>query len=441
MNEFTFFALKSILSLGLFALIYRIVMMKEGNFHIRRLYLLLSVIISIILPLIRINLPGIGDGLPGIVLDEIIVYSNGIRLIRETSAIPFTKTIQILYFAVAGFLLFRIVIQIITILVHSRSEGESPFQGVRVVALEDKNISYSFFRSVFIGKSIDPNERRRILSHEMVHAKQLHSLDVLFIEVLSVVLWFNPLIWWFRNEIRNVHEYLADEGALEDGHDRKEYQITLLEHLIGSASLTITNRFNYSLIKNRIAMMNQSQNKRKNTWKVFLLIPVSMLVVLAFACTQKTTDLIANPENPIQNESIVYMNADEMPVYTGGFEAMSKFIAENIVYPVEARDHSVSGKVFVQFIIDTKGKVITETGNFKMNSDESQEKTISSGITVVGYKPLNGETTSEQEKYISMLKDEAIRVISLLPAFEKPGMKDGKPVNVAFTIPISFTLQ
>jgi hypothetical protein len=291
MNDFLIYSIKSIIALALFSLAYRISLISEGNFAIRRLYLLSSVILAMLLPFFEFKLPLGNYSLPGVVLDEIIVYSNGIRLIKETSSFPMTYYLQILYFSIAGFLILRVIINTILIIIKtSRNEREPVNEEVKLFILKDKNISYSFFRNIFIGQTADKEEHERILAHEKVHALQLHSIDVLCIEILTCLFWFNPMLWWFRNEIKNVHEYLADKGALENGFNRKAYQITLLEHLIGSASISITNNFNYSLIKNRIAMMNKEKNGRKNIWKVFLLVPVSMVIALAFACTQKNND-------------------------------------------------------------------------------------------------------------------------------------------------------
>jgi hypothetical protein len=436
MNEFLIYALKSILALALFALAYRISLIGEGNFAIRRLYLLSSVILSMILPFFKLKFPVGNFSLPGVVLDEITVYSNGIRLVKETSSIPLTYYLQIIYFSVAGFLILRVLLNTIVIIIKtSRNMRDPENEEVKLFILKDKNISYSFFRNIFIGQTADKEEQERILAHEKVHALQLHSVDVLFIEILTCLFWFNPMLWWFRNEIKNVHEYLADKGALENGFNRKKYQITLLEHLIGSASISITNNFNYSLIKNRIAMMNKEKNGRKNTWKVFLLVPVSLVIALAFACTQKNTDTNSSELKP------VYYQAEQMPEFPGGFDSLRMYIARNIIYPAEAAKNNVSGKVAVQFVVDENGKIVTESDKYQIFDETKKENSVIKGIVVVAYKPAEGSPTENMDNYIDLLKEEAVRVISSLPDFEKPGIQNGKAVAVQFTLPINFALQ
>jgi hypothetical protein len=441
MSDFIIYALKSILSLSLFALVYRIILINEGNFRLRRTYLLISVNLAMILPFFTFTIPFGEYRLPAYLLDEVIVYSNGIRLIKETSSFPLGQFLRYLYFFVTAFLIIRVLLNTIIISIKSAKNVPLLNDKVKLFLLKDKNISYSFFRNIFIGETSDKEEQERILAHETVHALQMHSIDVIYIEILTGLFWFNPFVWWFRNEIKNVHEYLADQGALENGFNRKEYQITLLEHLIGSASISITNSFNYSLIKNRIAMMNKEKNGKKNTWKVFLLLPVSIIIAFAFACTESVpvNNVLAGAEN--QEIRTAYYEAEQMPVFPGGMEALSKFIATNVTYPKDALDKKVQGKVFVQFVVDKSGKVVTNSNSFKVFDKDNKESSVIGEVTVVGYKPAEGSPGENVEQYVELLKKEAVRVISTMPDFEKPGIQKGENVAVVFTIPINFVLQ
>ena len=279
MNAFLIYTIKTILALGLFAMVYRLVFLKDVNFLMRRIYLLLTLTLSLILPFVNLSNAGIGYSFPPVVLDEVSVYGKGINTIREASEVPFSYLITWLYFIVAGILFLRILYQIIIVLFKARQYTSQPGNGFSLYRLKDSNVSFSFFRRVFIGHMESKEDLEKILAHERIHASQLHTLDVIVTELLNCILWFNPLIWWYRKELRNVHEYLADQGALECGFNRKAYQITLLEHLIGSASLSITNHFNYSLIKNRITMMNKEKNSKRNAWKGLLILPLSILII------------------------------------------------------------------------------------------------------------------------------------------------------------------
>ena len=443
MIEFILYAIKTIFGLAAFALIYRYVFMKELHFANRRIYLMLAVLLSFLLPLasFNFNFLSINSALnvSTILLEEITIYSDGLKSIETHSSIPYKKIIIGIYFLVCGFFILKICYQLVSVGLKTKKYKSDKYKNLRIYRIPVKNTSYSFFRNIFIGETPGDDDLEKILAHEKIHALQWHTLDVLIMEFLCVIFWFNPFIWWFRTEVKNVHEYLADDGALQEGYNRKSYQITLLEHLIGSASLSITNNFNYSLIKNRIAMMNQVNKGRKNRWKLFLLLPVSFALVFAFACTEKsdTKDISETPKKAEISIETAFSEVDEMAEFPGGFLELRKFIAVNLKYPEGAKLNGVSGKVLVQFVVNKEGKVVTKTDKYKLQGEDR----LIEEVVVLAYKPAEGSNTENTEAYVQELKEEAVRVLSLLPDFKKPAMINGKPVAVAFTMPINFALQ
>ena len=443
MTDLIIYILKSLIALGLFALAYKLIFQQEVNFKARRFYLLNAIMLAFILPLFTYNFKFLdsfqSNTLGSFVLDEITVYNNGFTSIQESTRIPFSEIIFYIYIAVAGILALKMIYQLFIIILKTKRYRGNHIDKLLIYRLPFDNVSFSFFNFIFIGKTPGNGDLDKILAHEKIHARQFHTLDVMIMEILTIIFWFNPLVWWYRNEIKNVHEYLADAGALNEGIHIKSYQITLLEHLIGSASLSITNNFNYSLIKNRIAMMNKAKNGRKNNWKIFLLLPVSILLIIGFACTEKdeTEETgLSNKKNELSYES-AYTQVDIMPVYQGGFMELRKFVAKNLAYPKDARDKGIEGKVFVQFVVDKNGDVVTNAQKYKVEGDSK----LIDEVVVTSYEPAEGTQIEGNEEYIEQLKAEAVRVLSILPPFESPAMKDGKPVAVAFTFPINFVLQ
>ncbi len=436
MNTFLAITLKSAVALGIFALIYCFFLLKDVNFRIRRLYLLISLSLSFILPFLKVTLPGGSAYLPAVLLDELSVYSNGVKIIRDTSTFTIIPYLVSGYFLISGFLLLRIIFQILMVKIKSINQYARNLDGLRIHHLPDSNVSFSFFRDVFIGRTTQPEDMDKILAHEQVHASQMHTLDVIYIELISCLFWFNPLVWWYKSEIRNVHEYLADEGALANGFSLKSYQITLLENLIGSASFSITNHFNYSLIKNRIAMMNKERNIKSNMWKVFLILPLSIILLIGYSCTENLESNSELKEN--EGPLVAFSEADVMPEFSEGIEGIKKFLAQELRYPKSAAEKGISGKIFVQFVVDKDGNVVQPNQEIKFS--ESGKDVTQTGIVVVGFKPENSVQQENSDKEIQSLKDEAIRAVSKMPKF-KPGLKNGKPVNVLITIPINFVLQ
>ena len=186
-------------------------------------------------------------------------------------------------------------------------------------------------------------------------------------------------------------------------------------------------------------MMNQVNKGRKNRWKLFLLLPVSFALVFAFACTEKsdTKDISETPKKAEISTETAFSEVDEMAEFPGGFMELRKFIAVNLKYPEGAKLNGVSGKVLVQFVVNKEGKVVTKTDKYKLQGEDR----LIEEVVVLAYKPAEGSNTENTEAYVQELKDEAVRVLSLLPDFEKPAMINGKPVAVAFTMPINFALQ
>lgn len=416
------YILKNIIALGIFALSYRLIFRQELNFKARRFYLLNAVILSFILPLLRFDFVLFNsfqaNPLSTFVLDEITVYGNGISSIKESSHIPFLQIVFYSYLMVAGILALRVIYQLVNILIKTKRYRGDQVNDVIIYRMPFENVSFSFFRFIFIGKTPEDGDLEKILAHEKIHVNQLHTFDVMVMEIISVIFWFNPLAWWYRNEIKNVHEYLADAGALNEGFNVKSYQITLLEHLIGSASLSITNNFNYSLIKNRIAMMNKAKNGRKNNWKLFLLLPVSILLIIGFACTEKVesdeneplsnSETLTSDVKKSDNEEVFFI-VEDMPTFNDGDPAIEfrKYIAKNLKYPEDAINKEISGRVIVQFAINKNGEVVDP-------------------VIVKGVDPL--------------LNDEALRVVKSSPSWT-PGKQEGETVKVLFTFPINFALQ
>lgn len=409
MDSILIFFLKSAFAMALFALAYRLLLRQELNFRVRRIYLLLSFLVSLVLPWIPVSFASGMLSVPSYMLDEITVYERGIEMIRSESMVPLREILIRLYLFTSLLLIIRLMVQFVRLFYYSRRSEVLSGNNLNVYRLSGGSVSFSFFSSVFIGKSVQGEDYEKILAHEQVHARQLHSLDIIILEVFAVFLWFNPLVWWYRNELRNVHEYLADEGALAFGFNVKSYQITLLEHILGSASISISNQFNYSTIKNRIAMMNKEKPGRKNSWKGWLLLPISIAVVAVYACTGEKQETQVDPEKSAGTEK-VYQVTEEMPSFNNGSvsETFPKFLAENLKYPEAASKKGIQGKVYVNFFVDSDGDVVDVLVKQGVDPD---------------------------------LDAEAIRVVKSSSGKWTPGKKDGVPVKVEFTIPITFALK
>jgi hypothetical protein len=307
MEIWFWYILKSAACLSIFYVLYLVIFRKDTNFQLLRLYLLSSILISLILPLSRVsiglpvlhthpdkteirNIPFLKtiQETPPAALEEVKPQAE---IIQNPSAITVQRSIdgylilKIIYLAVAGFLLLRLLLAVLKIqllIIHSSKvyRGGKPFY-----YSEQISSSFSFFSYVFVSRDLQYKpELEKILIHENIHVAQYHTLDLMLVELLSAVMWFNPVVWMLRKTLQQLHEYLADEGVLDTGFDRREYQALLLNHA-AEDRLILSSSFNQSLIKKRIVMMTNRNMNSGTKLKILALVPITAVLFLGISST------------------------------------------------------------------------------------------------------------------------------------------------------------
>jgi len=186
-------------------------------------------------------------------------------------------------------------------------------------------------------------------------------------------------------------------------------------------------------------MLNKNYRIGSN-WKLFLILPLIVISFILISCTEKGETILDEPESLSQlkqtGDEIFYI-VEQMPTFQGEEpKNFRKFIAQNLIYPEEARANGITGKVFIKFIVSSEGKVIIPD-NEAIAHIEGKEL---GEVVVVTYRTLSEEAAAPDEKYIDILKNEVIRVVSSSPEWE-PGKQRGIPVNVMFTFPVNFISQ
>lgn len=275
------------------------------------------------------------------------------------------------YIAVALVLLFRIVMALLAILRLVRHCQHVRKAGHNIYFMPEGSASFTFFNRIFLPASMSCSPQiNAVLAHEVAHARQLHSVDLLFLQVLRALLWCNPALWLTLREMRALHEYLADEAAAGMGGKRRQYQLALLAYTAGESSLSVAtpliHKFNVLPLKKRIKMLNTPRSSRLWRMKYLLLLPVgiSLLhlgssegVVAANLDVRPVPAAIAMPEDNLPDNSTMKHPA----TYPGGETALMMDIAKNIRYPEDAAEKEVQGRVMVQFTVNTKGDVCDVT--------------------------------------------------------------------------------
>jgi hypothetical protein len=449
MNNLLIYLLESGICLLVFYLLYQLFLRKETYYRMNRAYLLFALCFSLLAPLLNISISA-GTTVPLMAYRIEPVVVSSLSTESQPGWDPWQYVILV-YWMVAAILLARLFFNLSRILKIYRMGSileEKPF---RLVLHPLDHPPFSFFRNIFISKNHYPGpSMKEILEHEKAHVRQLHSVDILLAELLIVLQWFNPLVWIYKKTVTENHEYLADEAVLHRGYCPESYQLRIIAQLFGIRSMPAAHNFNQSIVQKRLKMMEKSKSSSISKFKLLLVLPAALALFYVFACSSSESDLAAQEFPEIERESLVYLEPDVAAEPAGGIMEYRRHLARNIKYPEEAKLNNVQGKIFIQFVIDEKGKVIPNViGKGKITPPPPPPKegakapaiSTTEGIVVVGYRTVDGAKLDDYtEDQKQLLIDEAIRVIQL-PYEWTPAMKDGKAVKTQWTIPIQFALQ
>lgn len=219
---------------------------------------------------------------------------------NEDSSIHWGALLVYLYFTVAILFLIRIIAQIIIATKLYATSAKVKVGNYKIIELQKQNTHFTLFRWIFINKEICTTDAyNQVLKHEKIHAQQYHSFDVLLIELLSAVMWFNPFVWMLRKSLKLVHEFLADEGVLSTGVNKFQYQQLLINQVAESSLVGFSSSFNSSTIKKRMKIMNVTQ--KKSRYSIWLLLPTIAILFVSTSvinAINASTDTIPSSTKP-----------------------------------------------------------------------------------------------------------------------------------------------
>ncbi|MBU2940279.1 hypothetical protein KO494_12090 [Lacinutrix sp. C3R15] len=273
------YLLKASAITALFYVCYKLFLQRETFFKSNRWYLLTGILATLLLPLLVIPVY-IDNPHTNIDLSR---FSENINL-TSTSTLDYTfivfSSIYMLGVAVFSFKLVFEFISLYRLIPKNKSLKKGDYTYIET---EDSISPFSFFHCiVFNRKQFNEIELEQILNHEKVHAKQWHSLDIIFVKLAAVIFWFNPFIWFYKKEIQQNLEFIADKDAQDIATCKKTYQYVLLKTSISNPQLEIANNFYTSLIKKRIVMLHQSKSNKLNALKLTLVLPLLALFLMSF---------------------------------------------------------------------------------------------------------------------------------------------------------------
>ena len=429
MTPFLLYIGRAGLYLGLFYAFYLLVMRRTTFFRFNRVLLLAGSYLCLLLPFIPLRTVSASA-----LSSELTMTGVGAADIsRELSAsFPWKEALLALYLAGA---LVTLALCLISAWKMGRliRRGEStPMEGCTLVLLEGEISSFSWGRKVVMSRK-DLRENPAIFTHEKMHVRHRHSLDLLLFLPLQILFWWNPLVWITREELRLLHEYEADEGVIQNGIDATQYQLLLVRKAVGEQRFTLASGFQHAKLKNRITMMLKPTSSGWMRYAYLAMIPT--LAALMYACnpSKNTAEPTSVPaETQVQAEQVVQaavqnvapavsaaeMNkdaesvrfslVDKKPRFNGGdANEFSKWVNSQLTYPAQAKADGVQGRVTLQFTVGADG-VLRDV------------------------RVLRGVRED--------LDSEAVRVISASPKWT-PGEQDGKPVAVTYAYPVIYQLR
>lgn len=278
MSAFLIYSLQAIILQTLFVIVFEIFFKKETFFKANRIYLIGSLILSFIIPLIEIPIDLIDQEQAIIQLKEIVITRNNsvFNIEEKASTYSFIFIIYLIGFLIFFGLFFYKLIKIFNLIKRSKHFKNNQSN---LFYIENSNQAFSFFNFIFIGT--DNQNFDVIVKHELVHAKQWHSLDILIVEILKIVFWFNPILYHYHKRFIELHEFEADMKSANE--DKKKYFEVLLCQILNCNSISLTNNFyNQSLIKKRIIMLNKNQSHKRNLVKYTLILPLLIGFIFLF---------------------------------------------------------------------------------------------------------------------------------------------------------------
>ncbi len=296
MNSLLFYIIASGVSLGLFITAYQLLLKNNTRFNLCRFYLISAILFSFIIPFITIDI-----GISFVEKKEIIGYKSNlvpaqnfevqelpaepIQIEKNTLEIDYTRIAGIVFLSISLLLFVRFIFRFGSIILiqtsGNRYENED---GTNLIFTDKTDNAFSFLGSIFINPlKFTDEEKRLIIEHEREHIRHLHSIDLIIIELLIVMQWFNPFAYITRRKLIEIHEFIADNGVIRKGADPYSYQNLLLSVVSSSCLPTVGNQLSALITKKRIAMIGKPLNQTGRWINFLILVPITLTLIIGIS--------------------------------------------------------------------------------------------------------------------------------------------------------------
>ena len=411
------YVIKSAMAL---ALLYTCIipLLEKETFHrLNRFLILGCLIMSFAIPLVHFTggtNPTVAMVRQTVQLPEVLINGDA----SEQSIWSWADTMICIYIIGVIALFFMTVVQTVRLTKQLRQcEHITDNRGNTIVLTDCATSPFCLFHYIVMSRDDYANNRSFILTHEQEHIRLRHYIDLIILQCAIIVQWFNPFVWLIGKNLKAIHEFEVDEAVLNKGINATQYQQFLVIKAVGNRLQPFANNLNKESLKRRIIMMNQKKSNRWMMLKALFVIPVATLAVSVFAngtdvsnmakeTTPTAAALSTTNMQTQKSDKKIFRVVEEMPKFKGGDAKLMELLMMNMKYPESAIKAKQQGRAIVGFVVRKDGTV----------SDVYIEKST-------GY---------------DVLDNEAMRVVKSMPAWE-PGKQKGKPVNVKYFVPITFS--
>ena len=413
------YIIKSALTLALLYVCIVPLLEKETFHRLNRILILGCLIMSFAIPLVHFTggtNPTVDMVRQAVQLPEVLINGDA----KEQSVWNWADIMTCIYIIGVVAIFLMTVVQTVRLTKQLRQcEHITDNRGNTIVLTDCATSPFCLFHYIVMSCDDYANNRSFILTHEQEHIRLRHSIDLIILQVATIIQWFNPFVWLIGKNLKAIHEFEVDEAVLNKGIDATQYQQFLVIKAVGNRLQPFANNLNKESLKRRIIMMNQKKSNRWMMLKALFVIPVATLAVSVFANgtdVSNMTNAVNTTANTLsttnmqtkQSDSKVFVAVEVMPKFKGGESAMMEFLTMNMKYPQAAVKAKLQGRAIVGFIVRKDGTI----------SDVQIKKSAGHAV----------------------LDEEAMRVVKSMPAWE-PGKQKGKPVNVKYYVPITFRLK
>jgi len=357
------YLLKSTAILVIFYLFYKIFLQNETFFKSIRTYFLIGITSALVLPSIVIT--KYAEVSPVIFPDGVTFTENA--AITPLDTINWFGIIMTVYLIGVLFFAIRFMAQVSSLIWFLYTHSKMKIDKYVLVETTKKIAPFSFFNYIVYNKDdFNQKELEQIFAHEKVHADQLHSIDILLVQCIAVLNWFNPFIWLYHKEMQKNLEFTADESTQNIAREKKKYQYLLLKTISPGYKMALASNFYNSLIKKRIDMLHKNRSNKNNQIKFALIIPALLAFVFTFNTEVIAQNKTAKKEITVEKNIQVIIISKE--VTESELENIEKdFLKEGVKVNFKGIKRNTKGEITA-----IKIDVSTKTSNANYNTDSDQ---------------------------------------------------------------------